>query len=125
MSRLEDLDGSRWERFLGAGVAVLVLGRSDCEHCREWAEALSAYLDADASRWPQVRFGRLLLDTPGLASFKRANPWVAELDMLPVTLVYRDGERQKEFAGGGVARLESRLRRVVQTSQPGRLAGGP
>jgi len=114
MSRLEILGRSSWEAFLGAPVAVLILGRSDCDHCKRWSEELAGYLDEDATRWPGVRFGKLLLDTPGLADFKRANPWVAGLEMLPVTLIYRSGERAKEFAGGGVERLETRLRRVLQ-----------
>jgi hypothetical protein len=48
----------------------------------------------------------------GLASFKRANPWLADIDVLPYTLIYRAGEKVAEFAGGGISRLESRLERV-------------
>jgi hypothetical protein len=59
-----------------------------------------------------VRFGKILLDRGGLASFKRANPWLAELDVLPYTLIYRRGEKVAEFAGGGVARLVARLERL-------------
>jgi hypothetical protein len=47
-----------------------------------------------------------------LASFKRANPWLAEVDVLPYTLIYRGGEKLAEFAGGGIGRLQSRLERV-------------
>jgi len=54
----------------------------------------------------------MLLDRGGLAAFKRANPWLAEADVLPYTLVYRGGAKVAEFAGGGIARLESRLGRV-------------
>ena len=56
---------------------------------------------------------KILLDKPGLASFKRANPWVAELESLPSTQIYVAGERVKSFFGGGMARLESRLQRVA------------
>jgi hypothetical protein len=48
----------------------------------------------------------------GLVAFKRANPWIAELDVLPYTLIYRQGEKVAEFAGGGVGRLVARLARV-------------
>ena len=112
MSRIEAIGGSGWEEFVASPVAVLVLGRSDCEACAQWSAELEAHL-GDPSRWPEVRFGKVLLDTPGLVGFKRANPWVAELDALPSTHIYIQGERVKSFAGGGVSRLESRLRRVT------------
>jgi len=50
-----------------------------------------------------------------LAGFKRANPWLADLDDLPSTQIHVRGERVKSFAGGGVSRLESRLRRIAVT----------
>ena len=114
MSRLETLGPSDWEQFLAAPYAVLVLGKSDCDNCAQWTAELSAHLD-DESRWPNVRFGKLLLDTPGLVSFKRANPWIADLDVLPYTVIYVGGARSKEFAGGGADRLDSRLRRLVES----------
>ena len=33
--RLEAIDGTNWEAFLGAPWAVLTLGKSDCDHCHE------------------------------------------------------------------------------------------
>ncbi|HTY19030.1 MAG TPA: hypothetical protein VMH82_14975 [Myxococcota bacterium] len=112
MSRLEILDGKSWQAFLEAPAAVLVLGKSGCDACSTWASELERFLDGD-QRWQHVRFGKLLLDTPGLVSFKRANPWVAELDALPFTVIYRDGQRSKDFAGGGVERLVTRLERAL------------
>ena len=47
-----------------------------------------------------------------LASFKRANPWLAEVDVLPYTLIYRGGGKLTEFAGGGIERLQARLERL-------------
>ena len=47
-----------------------------------------------------------------LATFKRANPWLADVDVLPYTLIYRGGEKVAEFAGGGVDRLQARLDRL-------------
>ena len=114
MSRLEAIDGGTWEEFVGSPAAVLVVGKSDCAACARWSAELDAHL-GDASRWPKVRFGKVLLDTPGLAGFKRANPWVADLDVLPSTQIYVRGERVTSFAGGGVSRLESRLRRIAAT----------
>ena len=85
--RLEAIDGANWEKFLGAPWAVLMLGKSDCEHCHAYTEELHGYLGGEAP--VEVRFGKMLLDRGGLATFKRANPWLAEVDVLPYTLIYR------------------------------------
>ncbi|MCL4684366.1 hypothetical protein KJ059_06385 [Myxococcota bacterium] len=111
-ARLETIDARNWESFVAAPAAVLMLGKSDCEACRAWTEELSTWLDEDQT-FRHVRFGKLLLDSPGLVSFKRANPWISELDALPFNLVYVGGERVKQFAGSGVERLVSRLERTV------------
>jgi hypothetical protein len=115
VKRLEELGPDTWEAFLRSPRAVLVLGKSDCDSCARWSEELTEWL-ADPARWPDVRFGKLMLNTPGLIAFKRANPWVASIDMLPHTIVYLDGNKAKEFAGGGIDRLETRLRRAFDTS---------
>jgi hypothetical protein len=91
--------------------AVLMLGRTDCEHCTTYTEELQRFLATDAAPG-DVGFGKMLLDRGGLVGFKRANPWLAEVEVLPHTLVYRDGEKVAEFAGGGIARLLARLARL-------------
>lgn len=116
--RLETIDGQNWEAFVSAPVAVLMLGKSDCEACRAWTAELSEWLAAD-SAFGHVRFGKLLLDTPGLISFKRANPWLADVEVLPFNLLYVGGERVKQFAGGGVERLVSRLERAAGQATAG------
>jgi hypothetical protein len=110
--RLETIDGQNWESFVAAPVAVLTLGKSDCEACAAWTAELSGWLESDEA-FRDVRFGKLLLDTPGMTSFKRANPWLADIDSLPFNLIYAGGERVKQFAGGGVERLVSRLERLA------------
>jgi len=112
VSRLEHIDGANWEDFLRAPVAVLMLGKSDCAACAAWTEELEQFLATD-TEWPHVRFGKLLLDKGGLIAFKRAHPWIAELDVLPFTQMFVAGERSKSFAGGGVDRLVNRLRQVA------------
>jgi len=112
MSTLEQIDGRNWEEFLQAPVAVLMLGKSDCPACGAWTDELSAFLAAD-SEFAHVRFGKILLDKGGLVGFKRAHPWIAELDVLPFNQIFVAGERSKSFAGGGVERLLGRLRQLV------------
>ena len=111
MATLEAIDAGNWEEFLRAPVAVLMLGKSDCPACAAWTDELTLFLATD-SEWSNVRFGKMLLDKGGLVAFKRAHPWIAELDVLPFNQIFRTGERVKSFAGGGVERLVNRLRQL-------------
>ncbi|MHC4223478.1 MAG: thioredoxin domain-containing protein [Planctomycetota bacterium] len=110
--RLESIDGANWEEFISAPVAVLMLGKTDCPACQAWTEELTGML-ADAGRWSDVRFGKMLIDTRGLIGFKKANPWLAEVDTLPFNVIYKEGERLKTFAGGGGDRLDKRLGKIL------------
>jgi hypothetical protein len=109
MSRLETLDRASWRDFLAAPTAVLMLGKTDCQACAAWTEELTSFLAGD-QEFGDVRFGKIFLDQGGLADFKRENPWIAQLDVLPYNVVYVAGERKKEFAGSGIERLVNRLR---------------
>lgn len=60
-TRLEAIDGASWETFLAASWSVLVLGKSDCEHCASYTEELHTFLAEDAT-YHDVRFGKMLLD---------------------------------------------------------------
>jgi len=111
MDRLEAIDGTNWQEFIENPWAVLVLGKTDCDQCAAYTEELHGFLATDAAP-AAVRFGKMLLDRGGLVSFKRANPWLADVDVLPYTLIYRGGQKVGEFAGGGIERLRSRLRRL-------------
>jgi len=98
--RLEQIDGGNWREFLQAPVAVLMLGKSDCDACAAWSTELERFLDAD-TEWTNVRFGKMLLDKGGLYEFKKASPWLADVDQLPFNQIYVGGERRKAFAGAG------------------------
>ena len=112
MAVLESLDGTSWKGLVEAPAAVLVLGKSDCEACKAWSDELQRFLGSE-SEFAHVRFGKLLQDQRGLIEFKRENPWIAQLDVLPFNVIYRGGEKVGEFAGGGSERLANRLRRLV------------
>ena len=115
MSRLETISRENWEDFLGSPAAVLMLSKSDCPACEGWTTQLIDFLETD-TQWTAVRFGKLLLDQPGLGAFKKANPWLAALTDLPLNLIYIDGEKVKEFLGSGTDRLVNRLRRLLDHS---------
>jgi hypothetical protein len=109
VSRLETVDGATWRDFVAAPVAVLVLGKTTCPACQAYGQELEQFLD-DASRWPNVRFGKMMLDQGGLGDFKRASPWLAdEVDTLPFTQIFVGGARWKDMPGGDVSRLVRRL----------------
>ncbi|MCB9507463.1 MAG: hypothetical protein H6697_07325 [Myxococcales bacterium] len=108
MATLEKLDRDSWRGVVDAPLAVLIVGKSDCASCSAWAAELSAWLES-STEWTDVRYGKLDLDQPGLVEFKRANPWVSSLDALPHTSIWRDGVKVKEWLGGGVPRMLSRL----------------
>ena len=112
MRQLEMIGPDNWEEFLGDGTAVLMLGKTDCAACSEWTTELSEFLAGD-EEFTEVRFGKLVLDQRGLIDFKKANPWLAEVDVLPFNAIYRDGEKVKDFAGKGLPRLQNRLRNLA------------
>ena len=110
---LQTIDRTNWQAFIeDEGLAVLMLGKTDCAACATWTEELNELL-AQEHGFEQVRFGKLDLKQPGMIGFKKANPWLAEADVLPYNIIYRDGEPVKRWAGGGRDRLENRLRRFV------------
>ncbi|MEE9393209.1 MAG: hypothetical protein V3W41_11955 [Planctomycetota bacterium] len=113
MSDLEILDASNWEEFLKSPTAVLMLGKSDCQACSDWTVELKAFLTSEQNTFDSVRFGKLLLDQRGLIDFKKQSPWLADVDVLPFNVIYRDGEKVKDFAGSGIERLTNRLERLL------------
>ena len=115
MTRLEAIDGTNWEGFLAAPLVGADAGQ---ERLRALRGVHRGAADVPGRRptYGDVRFGKILLDRGGLAGFKRANPWLAEADVLPYTLIYRRGEKVAEFAGGGIGRLLARLERVRSES---------
>ena len=117
MSRLEAVDGGNWRDFIASPVAVLMIGKSDCGACATWTEELEQFLATDGE-WSHVRFGKMLVDKGGLIEFKRASPWLAEVDELPFNQLYVAGERAKAWPGGGIERLVDRLRSVSPGATP-------
>ena len=108
MTELELLDQKSWEEFLSAPIAVLILSKNDCQACEDWTEELNTWFGSGPVP-ENVRFGKLLLDTPGIGRFKLAQPWVSEIDILPFNAIFINGERVQEWAGGNLPLLQNRL----------------
>jgi len=105
---LEHLGPKDWEDFLSAPIAVLMLGKNNCEACAIWTKELEEFEAPEGAR-----VGKILLDTPGLGRFKIAQDWVANVDVLPYNAIFVNGEMKKHWAGGGMNRLQNRLNRFV------------
>lgn len=111
--RLTYLDGDNWEEFMEGERVVLTLGKTDCAACHDFEGELKDFL-AEDDEWTDVRFGKIVLDQRGLLGFKKANPWLAEVDALPYTVIFADGDQQKAFAGGGINRLVKRMSKTLR-----------
>ncbi|PKN57285.1 MAG: hypothetical protein CVU56_11620 [Deltaproteobacteria bacterium HGW-Deltaproteobacteria-14] len=86
-----------------------MLGKTDCAACDARTQELTELLAAGGARFAGVRFGKILLDQRGLASFKRAyGPLLASATDLPYNIIFKGGEPQKAWFGGGAQRLENR-----------------
>lgn len=112
MTKLERIDGASWEEFLNAPTSVLILSKNDCQACVDWTEELNEWF-ASGKAPTEVRFGKIMLDDPGMARFKIAQPWISRVDILPFNTIFVNGERVKEWAGGTVSRLQNRLGRLM------------
>lgn len=112
MTTLEQLDAKSLPEFLEADLAVLMLSKTDCAACSAWTTELEGFLAEAGDDLGGARFGKLRLDTPGLVAFKRANPWLAEVDVLPFNVIFKGGEAVKKWPGGGLPRLKGRLEAV-------------
>jgi hypothetical protein len=114
---IETIDGSNWQEFVASEAAVLMLASSTCPACAAWTEELEDYLEAHPGAFPRVRFGKILLDRPDLAEFRRANLWlVNEVEVVPYNVIYHQGRRVRGFAGGGIEELEQRLQRLTDAA---------
>jgi len=112
MKELEVIDANNWQDFVNAPMAVLMLGKSDCAACSEWTEELKTFLASGEDELGDVRFGKMLLDQRGLHEFKKASPWLKDVDVLPYNVIFQAGEPKKNFAGKGVDRMKARIARI-------------
>ena len=109
MVDVELLTKDNWQEFLKEPKAVLMLGKTTCEACKEWTADLKEWSDSPEG----IRFGKINLDEPGWGRFKLQEKWVSEVDVLPFNAIYIDGENKKSWAGGGLDRLSNRLNRFL------------
>ncbi len=80
---LEILTPENWQEFIADETAVLVLGKTGCPACEEWSKEL----EESSEDLGNVRVGKLIINQKGLLEFKKANTWLAEVDILPYNVI--------------------------------------
>lgn len=107
MNEYTQVTDDTFETLLAAEQAVLVIGKSDCGYCRQYDAGIADLLEDPA--YTDTVFGKLVLDEPGNTQLKRESSWIAGLNQLPYTVLYREGEPVDKFAASKASYLEERL----------------
>jgi len=89
--------------LMKAEKAVLVVGRTDCANCGPYNEEIEQLVRKP--HFKSIVFGKLTLDKPGGLELKKSQPWLADLALLPHTVLYRKGKKVDEFAAANAATL--------------------
>jgi hypothetical protein len=90
------LDDDTIDCVVEAPHGALVLAKDDCDNCAAYEADIRRL--GDQGLLGDVVVGKLVLTQPGCRGFKRANPWLSEIDFLPYTVLYTSGEKVDEFA---------------------------
>src|SRR5262249_2262586 len=80
------LDDATGDRVIGALHGALVLAKDDCDNCAAYESQIRRL--QEEGQLGDLVVGKLVLTQPGCRDFKRANPWLRELDLLPYTILY-------------------------------------
>lgn len=96
-----------FEELLAAEYAALIIGKSDCRYCRRYNAGIADLVEDP--QYTDIVFGKLILDKLGSRQIKRENPWIASLEQLLYTVLYRRGEPVDKFTASKVSYLEERL----------------
>lgn len=95
------------EMVTGAERGVLILAEDSCAACRSYGEDMNGL--EERGRLEGVVIGKMVLDKPGSGRFKRDNPWLRDVDVLPYTIVYKRGRKIDEFAASRGSYLLERI----------------
>ena len=90
------VDDDTVESVVGARHGALVLAKDDCDHCAAYEAEIRRL--HEQGHLGDLVVGKLVLTQPGSRRFKRANPWLSDVDFLPYTVLYANGEKVDEFA---------------------------
>lgn len=105
------VNDTNYEEFLRNERAVLVFSRSTCESCAEYIDGIGGLLSS--GDMAGVVFGKIVLDKPGCLNIKRTNTWIADLEFLPHTVLFRQGRMVEEFDASKASYLVERVREIL------------
>ena len=100
------VDDDSVESVTGAPHGALVLAKDDCDNCAAYEAQINRLQDQELLG--DLVVGKLMLTQPGSRAFKKANPWLSQVDFLPYTLLYASGEKVDEFAASNGTYLRER-----------------
>jgi hypothetical protein len=123
---LEHIDDDNFQDFLFHPHAFLFIGKEECDPCNRWTNELTAHLlegnspdtNVGLSATPSLaqldfRWGKVTLGKGKLTNFKRVHGiWLSQVRDLPHNTLWINGDLSKEWTGGGLDRLTSRLQNL-------------
>ncbi len=98
------------EEVVNAERAVLIFTKSDCGHCAAYQAEIEALFEQ--GEMEGVSIGKVVLNQRGIIRYKRDNPWLSGLRLLPYTLLYSEGQPVDAFAASKGAYLLERIERA-------------
>ena len=114
MATLELLDEETWEPFINAPISVLILSKDDCKGCSQLSDELGVWFSTEHVP-SNIRYGKIMLDHPGMGRFKITHHWVSNIDIMPFIALFVDGERVSEWSGGNLSLFQRQIRQVLET----------
>jgi hypothetical protein len=101
------VDDDSLDVVMHARYGILVLTKTTCGACASYQSEIERSLALGDLEGASV--AKLVLDRPGGHRFKRDNPWLADVNFLPYTVLYRDGQQVDAFAASKASYLLERL----------------
>lgn len=98
---------TNYDEFMRAEKVVLILTKSDCASCASYSEEIEKILEQEDYRG--IAFGKIVLDQRGSLRIKKENKWIASLEYLPYTVLYRRGQKADEFAASSGRYLQEKI----------------
>lgn len=101
------LSDENFGEVINAERAVLIFTKSDCGHCAAYQAEIKALFEQ--GEMEGVSIGKVVLNQRGISRYKRNNPWLSGLKVLPYTLLYSEGVPVDDFAASKGAYLLERM----------------
>lgn len=108
ISEITSLSANDWSKELSSGQKLLLIGKSSCQACAEWKKDLSSWKRPD-----ELIILEIKLDQSGFGNFKRENPWITEIQILPYNVIFNEGVIVERWSGKGIERLENKLHSIT------------